>query len=179
MLGVSVVLDLLLCQSFCDCVSPCFRHIAAMRLSLLVLSLLLCLVEVRSQSVVIRRSHNHTVYIGTQLSLTSHISLSDGVNEVSSVDITWTRGNDIIVNNSHTVVSVVSGSGSSYTSSLSFSPVTSSDGGPITATVTVVASSTRTVTTSDTHILMVTGMYSNYQRHMFSKNYMFQSPGPW
>ena len=86
-------------------VSSYVAGIAAMRLSLL--ALLLCLVEVCSQTVVIRRSTNDTVYIGTQLSLTSHISITDGVNEVVPVDITWTRGSDVIVNNSHTLVSVV------------------------------------------------------------------------
>ena len=113
-----------------------------------------CLVEVQSQTIVIRRSHNDTVYIGTQLTLTAHISLSD----VNSVDVTWTRGNDVIANDSHTIVSVVSGSGSSYMSSLSLSPVTSYDGGPITATVTATVTATSpVVTASDTHILMVTG----------------------
>ena len=145
-----------------------------MRLSLL--ALLLCLVEVRSQTIVIRRSHNDTVYIGTQLSLTSHISITDGVNEVVSVDITWTRGNDVIVNNSHTEVLTVSGSGSSYTSSLSFSPVTSADGGPITATVTVVTSSAHTVTASDTHILMITGIQDVFNGFSNIALLMFQSP---
>ena len=146
--------------------------IAAMRLSLLVLSLLLC----HSQTVVIRRSHNDTVYIGTQLSLTSHISTTGGVNEVVSVDITWTRGSDVIVNNSPTLVSVVSGSGSRYTSSLSFSPVTSSDGGPITATATVVTSFAHTVTASDTHILMVTGIQDVFNGFSNIALLMFQSP---
>ena len=109
--------------------------------------------EVQSQTIVIRRSHNDTVYIGTQLTLTAHISLSD----VNSVDVTWTRGNDVIANDSHTIVSVVSASGStSYMSSLSLSPVTSYDGGPITATVTAIVTGLA-VTASDTHILMVTG----------------------
>ena len=124
-----------------------------MRLLLLVLCVLYwCLVEVQSQTIVIRRSHNDTVYIGTQLTLTAHISLSD----VNSVDVTWTRGNDVIANDSHTIVSVVSGSGSSYMSYLSLSPVTSYDGGPITATVTAIVTGLA-VTASDTHILMVTG----------------------
>ncbi|CAI8039192.1 Hemicentin-2, partial [Geodia barretti] len=126
-------------------------QIITMRLLLLVLCVLYWSL-VDSQTIVIRRSHNDTVYIGTQLTLTAHISLSD----VNSVDVTWTRGNDVIANDSHT--SVVSASGStSYMSSLSFSPVTSYDGGPITATVTATATATSpVVTASDTHILMVT-----------------------
>ena len=136
-----------------------------MRLLLLVLCLLYwCLVEVHSQTIVIRRSHNDTVYIGTQLTLTAHISLSD----VNSVDVTWTRGNDVIANDSHTIVSVVSASGSTtYMSSLSLSPVTSYDGGPITATVTATVTATSlVVTASDAHILRVTGTVAT--REIFS-----------
>ena len=127
------------------------RVLYRMRLLLLVLCVLYWSL-VDSLTIVIRRSHNDTVYIGTQLTLTAHISLSD----VNSVDVTWTRGNDVIANDSHTIVSVVSGSGSSYMSSLSLSPVTSYDGGPITATVTAIVTGLA-VTASDTHILMVTG----------------------
>ena len=125
--------------------------------SLLVLSLLCSLVEVHCQiSMTISRSHNDTVYIGTQLLLTSHISLSDADSMEVSVEITWTKGSDVIVNDSHTRVSTVSGNSSRYTASLSFSPVAITDGGPITATVTII-SPLQTVTVSDTHILEVTG----------------------
>ena len=124
--------------------------------SLLVLSLLWSLVEVHCKiSMTISRSHNDTVYIGTQLLLTSHISLSDVDSMEVSVKITWTKGSDVIVNDSHTRVSAVSGNSSRYTASLSFSPVTITDGGPITATVTII-SPLQTVTLSDTHILEVT-----------------------
>ena len=125
--------------------------------SLLVLSLLCSLVEVHCQiSMTISRSHNDTVYIGTQLLLTSLISLSDVDSMEVSVEITWNKGSDVIVNDSHTRVSAVSGNSSRYTASLSFSPVTITDGGPITATVMII-SLLQTVTLSDTHILEVTG----------------------
>ena len=58
-----------------------FHMLYRMRLLLLVLCLLYWRL-VNSQTIVIRRSHNDTVYIGTQLTLTAHISLSD----VNSVD---------------------------------------------------------------------------------------------
>ena len=134
------------------------RVLYRMRLLLLVLCVLYWSL-VDSLTIVIRRSHNDTVYIGTQLTLTAHISLSD----VNSVDVTWTRGNDVIANDSHTIVSVVSASGSTtYMSSLSLSPVTSYDGGPITATVTATVTATSlVVTASDTHILMVSGTVAN------------------
>ena len=66
---------------------------------------------------VIRRSHNGTVYAGTEFKLISDISFSDvsGVNVEISLDILWTRGSDVIANDSRTTVSGVSGSGTSYT----------------------------------------------------------------
>ena len=125
--------------------------------SLLVLTLLCSLVEVHCQiSMTISRSHNDTVYIGAQLLLTSHISLSDLDSMEVSVEITWTKGSDVIVNDSHTTVSAVSGNSSRYMASLSFSPVTITDGGPITATVTI-TSPLQTLTASDSYILEVTG----------------------
>ena len=87
--------------------------------------------------VVLSRSHTGTVYVGTQLTLTAHISLSDVSGRNISVDINWSRDGDVIVNNSHTTVSVVGGSGTSYTAWLSLSPVTTADSGSIIATVTV------------------------------------------
>ena len=127
-----------------------------MMFSLLVLSLFCSLVEVHCQiSMTISRSHNDTVYIGTQLTLTSHISVS-GVDDIISVEISWTRGNDVIVNDSHTTVSAVSGNSSRYSASLSFSPVTTADGGPMIVIVTI-TSPLQNVTIFDTHILKVTG----------------------
>ena len=124
--------------------------------SLLVLSLLCSLVEVYCQiSMTISRSHNDTVYIGTQLTLTSHLSVRD-VDDIISVEISWTRGNDIIVNDSSTTVSAVSKNSSRYSASLSLSPVTTADGGPFNVTFKII-SSLQTVTLSDSHILEVTG----------------------
>ena len=79
----------------CNCAS---KDIALAMISpLLVLSLLCSLVEVHCQiSMSISRSHNDTVYIGTQLLLTSLISLSDVDSMEVSVEITWTKGSDVI-----------------------------------------------------------------------------------
>ena len=65
--------------------------------------------------------------------LTAAISLN-GVH-VNRLNITWNKGNDVIASNTRTIVSPVSGSGDSYTASLTYSPITTSDGGNITATV--------------------------------------------
>ena len=109
------------------------------------------------------RSHSDTVYVGTEITLTSQISLGSvsGVDEEISVTIVWTRDTCAIVSDTHTMVSSVTGSGSSYNASLSFSPVNSSDHGNITATVTVGATNSseyvETVTGSDSDILEIQG----------------------
>ena len=84
------------------------------------------------------------------------MSVSGVDDNIISVKISWTRGNDVIVNDSHTTVSGVSGNSSRYSASLSFSPVTTADGGPIIVIVTI-TSPLQNVTISDTHILEVTG----------------------
>ena len=87
-------------------------------------------------AVTISKSRSGPVYAGTEFVLIADISLS-GVNRDISLDITWRRGNDVIVGDSRTTVSPVSGSGDSYTASLTYSPITISDSGQITATVTI------------------------------------------
>ena len=79
------------------------------------------------------------MYAGTVFALSVDISFSDlsGVDVDISLDISWSRGSDVIGNDSRTTVSAVSGSGDSYTASLTYSPITTSDSGLITATVTV------------------------------------------
>ena len=54
-----------------------------------------------------------------------------------SLDISWSRGSDVIANDTRTSISPVSGSGDSYTASLTYTPIATSDGGQFTATVTV------------------------------------------
>ena len=78
-----------------------------------------------------------------------------------SLDISWSRGSDVIAN-AHTVISPVSGSGDSYTASLTYTPIATSDGGQFTATVTVSPPDgsmfVQTVTATDTEMLTVEGM---------------------
>ena len=135
-----------------------------MKLLLLVIFTFWCPMEVHSQSptVNISRSHSEVVYAGSQLTMTSHISVIDASGDIS-VYISWTRYNDVIVNTTSTTVSAVSGNESYYTASLSFSSVTTSDAGPITAVVTVtqtVGDNEQTVTISATDVLEVAGLLS-------------------
>ena len=79
-----------------------------------------------------------------------------------SLDISWSRGSDVIASDTRTVISPVSGSGDSYTASLTYTPIATSDGGQFTATVTVSPSDgsmfVQTVTATDTEMLTVEGM---------------------
>ena len=79
-----------------------------------------------------------------------------------SLDISWNRGSDVIASDIRTVISPVSGSGDSYTASLTYTPIATSDGGQFTANVTVSPPDgsmfVQTVTATDTEMLTVEGM---------------------
>ena len=119
-------------------------------------------------TVTIIRSHSDSVLVGTELVLTADISFSDQsrVNVDKSLDILWRRGNDVIVNDTRTTVSAVSGSGDSYTASLTYSPITISDSGQITAIVAVrpmtVNGYLRTVKATALESLNITGIHILY-----------------
>ena len=110
-------------------------------------------------TVVITRSHSGSVYAGTEFALRTDIFFSDlsGVDGDISLDISWSRGSDVIGNDTRTTVSAVSGSGDSYTASLNYSPTTTSDSGLITATVTVRTTDGSTSTANATEMLNVEG----------------------
>ena len=109
----------------------------------------------------ITRSRSGPVYAGTEFVLTADISLS-GVH-VYRLDITWSRGNDAIASDTRTTVSPVSGSGDSYTASLTYSPITISDSGQITANVSPSVADESTHlnigTVTNTVMLTVEGVY--------------------
>ena len=84
----------------------------------------------------ITRSHSDTVYAGTKFALSVNISFSS-LRMNKTPNVTWSRGKDVISSGTRTTVSPVSGSGDSYTASLTYSPITISDSGQITATVTI------------------------------------------
>ena len=112
---------------------------------------------------VITRSRSGTVYAGTEFTLTSD-TFSDvsGVDVDISLDISWTRDSTAIASDTRTTVSGVSGSGTSYTASLSFSPIATTDSGNFTATVTVRPTTTSLYiqsvnATVDTEIVAVEG----------------------
>ena len=121
--------------------------------------MILCLYSTVPQpTVVITRSHNDTVYVGTELILISSITFNDltGVDVPLTVDIIWTRDDDDITSDTHITVSDVSGSiDTSYIATLIYSPITNDDSGIITATITVTPSEisqyiqTATVMTQD------------------------------
>ena len=103
----------------------------------------------------ITKSSDGPVYAGIEFVLTVDIFLS-GVNGDISLDITWSRGNDVIASATRSTVSAVSGSGDSYTASLTYSPITISDSGQITATVSPSDESTHMNIETVTNTVMVT-----------------------
>ena len=109
----------------------------------------------------ISKSRSGPVYAGTEFVLTAHISLS-GVNGDISLDITWNKRNDVLAGDTRTTVSPVSGSGDSYTASLTYSPITTSDSGNITANVSPSAADESThlniSTVTNTVMLTVEGL---------------------
>ena len=126
----------------------------------------MCLTSsVPQPTVTITRSHSDSVLVGTELVLTADISFSgqSRVNVDKSLDILWRRGNDPIASDTRTTVSPVSGSGDSYTASLTYSPITISDHGLITAIVTVrsmiVNEYIRTVNATALESLIITGIH--------------------
>ena len=112
----------------------------------------------------ITRSRSGSVYAVTEFALRVDISFSDlsGVDVDISLHISWSRGSDVIENNTVTTVSAVSGSGDSYTASLNYSPTTTSDSSLITATVTVRPAVEsvfiQMVMANDTEMLTIEGM---------------------
>ena len=91
-----------------------------------------------SPSITILPSRGAPVYAGTEFVVTAHISFSgpSAVTVPIAVDITWSTVDGNVSNSSRTTVSPVSGGGGSYTASLTFQPITTSDAGQYTATVT-------------------------------------------
>ena len=92
-------------------------------------------------TVTITRNHSDSILAGTGLVLTANISFSNqsriNANVNKALDILWRRGNNAIIGDTCINISAVSGSGDSYAASLTYSPITISDSGQITAIVTV------------------------------------------
>ena len=106
------------------------------------------------------------MYAGTEFTLTASITFTDddvrAVDVDLTLDISWTRGSDVIISDTRITVSGVSGSGTSYTASLTFSLITTDDTGSYTASVTVRPTTTsqyiQTVSITDTEMIDVMGM---------------------
>ena len=91
-----------------------------------------------SPSIIILSSQDDPIYAGTELVVTAHISFSvPSAVPVSILEgIRWSIREGDITNSSRTIVSPVSGDGGSYTASLTFQPITTSNAGQYTSTVT-------------------------------------------
>ena len=119
-------------------------------------------------TVSISRSRDGPVYAGTTFGLRVDISFTNLRVDIA-IDISWKQSNNItgnaaIGNDNRTSVSSVSGSGDSYSSTLTYSPIAISDSGNITAIVTINLSSSNEsscaeIKASDTEQLIVEGKY--------------------
>ena len=84
----------------------------------------------------------------------------------TTLNVTWSRENDVITNDTRTTVSPVSGSGDSYTASLTYSPITISESGNITANISLTVGPYESVclqtiaTDTDTETLSVKGIFT-------------------
>ena len=111
----------------------------------------------------ITRSHSGSVYAGTELILSADISYSElqqrAVDVDISLDVRWTRDNDVITSDS-----AVTAVGNNYTASLSYSPIATSDSGQISVTVRPSHDSLymQSVTASESTQLDVEGMRYDY-----------------
>ena len=120
--------------------------------------------SVPQPTVSISRSRSGNINAGTEFGLIADISFIDlsAVDVAISLDISWSRDSDVIASDTRTAISPVSDSGDSYTASLTYTPIATSDGGWFTATVTVSPSDgsmfVQTVTATDTEMITVEGM---------------------
>ena len=124
----------------------------------------------------ISRSRSGSVYAGTEFWLRADISFSDSsaVDVNISLDISWSRGSDLIASDTRTAITPVSGSGDSYSASLTYTPIATSDGGQFTATVTVSPSDgiiymyiqTPSSVTSDSVTVIVTSKLQKNKEYM-------------
>ena len=90
----------------------------------------------------ITRNYSGLIYAGNNFILNAEIlfNISSVVNVSLSLTISWSRDGDNITSNDHITISNVSDNGRGYMASLTYSPITTSDSGLITATVTVTPS---------------------------------------
>ena len=113
----------------------------------------------------IRRSHSDLIYAGSDFTLNAEISINNPtvVDMEISLTINWSTDDNIITSNNRISISPVTLSKSGYTASLTYSPITTSDSGLITATVTVSPSDDsmyiKSVTATETHTINVEGIY--------------------
>ena len=115
-------------------------------------------------TVSISRSRNGSIYAGSEFELRADISFSNlsVVNVSISLNVTWSIGSDVMAGGNRTAISPVSSSGDSYSATLTYTPIATSDSGQFTATVTLRPSDgsmyVQTATATDTEMLMVKGM---------------------
>ena len=117
-------------------------------------------------TVTITRSHSFPLRVGSELVLTANISLNESdmnVNLDKLLDILWRKEDKDIVTDDRITVSNITRDDDYFIASLKISSIVVSDGGQITATVTVrpmeLNEYIRTLTATASEILNIRGTY--------------------
>lgn len=124
-------------------------------------------------TVTISRNHSVPLHVGNELVLTANISFSKSdVDEL--LDILWRKGDNDINTDNRITVSNITKDGDYFIASLKISSIGISDGGQITATVTVrpmiVNEYIRTVSATASEILIITGIYLKLVQNTYKKS---------
>ena len=117
-------------------------------------------------TVTINRNHSVPLHVGNELVLTANISFSESdvnVNVDKLLNILWRKGDNDIDTDNRITVSNITRDGDHFIATLKISSIVVSDGGRITATVTVrpmiMNEYIRTVSATASEILIITGTY--------------------
>ena len=89
------------------------------------------------------------IYQGTQLVLTCSISVHSAVNTDYNVNINWSKNRFQDISGQYVTISVTEGSGHEYSSTVTFSPVDTSDGAIYNCTASLSPSLTGSVIASN------------------------------
>ena len=96
-------------------------------------------------------SYTTPPYAGSSLTLTCTVTLDPNVDNDENVTASWSGPSDI--SGERYLISVASGSGSTYTSNLTISSLVDQDNGTYTCTGIVTGENEQQVTASDSHTL--------------------------
>ena len=102
--------------------------------------------------VVVTATYTTPLYAGSSLTLTCNVTLNPNVDNNETVTTSWSGPSDIT--GERFLVTATSGSGSTYTGSLTISSIVHHDQGTYTCTARITGENEQQVTASDNHTLL-------------------------